>query len=109
MYTYLDFEQLNSLGMRELKAEILEAKEYYEEVQEYFKLLEEEASTGIDLPEVEILITQLRNIELYISKATSLLDTKKASKKNIASIKTKTRGTLTTRRLHQKRNRLKLE
>lgn len=78
MYTREDFLNLDTMTQRELRKEITEAKQHYNEVQEYFNNIEQqEAEEGVlenARISVSLLTQQLGNIESYITKAEGLLD-----------------------------------
>lgn len=77
-YSHLDFINLETMSTRELKAELREARQTYNDTQTYFEELEREAYAECPfescLPKVSILITNLNNIENYIKKIEGLLD-----------------------------------
>lgn len=78
LYTREDFLRLEMLTYEELKLEIKKATQSYDEAQEYFNSVEEEeASNGVMESariSVGLLISQLNNIEGYITKARGLYD-----------------------------------
>ncbi|MBO8161102.1 MAG: hypothetical protein H0Z24_05650 [Thermosipho sp. (in: Bacteria)] len=74
LYTTYDFISLEKMTESQVRQEIELAKQKYEEVQEYFKMLEEMTPNEFLKPDLEIHITTLKNIESYIRKAENLLN-----------------------------------
>ena len=68
-----DFENLETMTNEELLDEIAVAKENLEELQDYFKQLEEETTNVWELPDMNILFSNINNIEYYIRKAKNLM------------------------------------
>jgi hypothetical protein len=71
LYCTLDFIKMELLDDEQLNLEIARATQDYESVQAVFQKMEEEAEGA--KPNLNILFSQMNNIEGYIRKAENLL------------------------------------
>lgn len=80
LYSRMDFLELEKMEVKELQKTKKKAHNEYENVQEYFKYEENNSESGGSyLVDVGILVSELQNIEAYITKIEGLLDSKLGS------------------------------